>query len=91
MLRDRPRDAGLWGEPAFAREVDAIRRQLEPIRDRRMLTASYSREAFRAWPEVVAAGLSLERSTAVAYAIRWLELGDGRPRPSWTSLVAGRG
>ncbi len=25
----------------------------------------------------------------VAYAIRWLELGDGRRRPSWESFVAG--
>ncbi len=25
----------------------------------------------------------------VAYAIRWLELGDGRRRPPWESLVAG--
>src|SRR3954462_6361855 len=34
MLRDRPRDAGPWGEPAFAREVDLIRSQLAPIRTR---------------------------------------------------------
>ncbi len=46
-LRDRPRDAGPWGEPAFAREVDRIRAQLAPIRDRRGLAASYGREAFR--------------------------------------------
>ena len=46
-LRDHPRDAGLWGEPAFAREVDRIRAQLAPIRDRRGLAASYGREAFR--------------------------------------------
>ena len=26
ILRDRPRDAGPWGEPAFAREVETIRR-----------------------------------------------------------------
>ena len=32
-LRDHPRDAGLWGEPAFAREVDRIRHHLAPIRE----------------------------------------------------------
>jgi len=95
ILRDHPRDAGLWGEPAFAREVDAIRRQLDPIRHRRVLTASYAREAFR-MPPADAGGPRLTerptgRPTAVAYAIRWLELGDGVQRPPWTSLVAGRG
>ncbi|HEV8403467.1 MAG TPA: hypothetical protein VGQ31_10580 [Candidatus Limnocylindrales bacterium] len=92
LLRDHPRDAGSWGEPAFARAVDAIRRQLDPIRDRRMLTASYAREAFRL-PPADAGTLRppTARPAAVAYAIRWLELGDGVRRPPWTRLVAGRG
>ena len=47
ILRDHPRDAGPWGVPAFAREVDQIRAQLDPIRDRRGLAASFGREAFR--------------------------------------------
>jgi hypothetical protein len=95
ILRDHPRDAGSWGEPAFAREVDAIRHQLDPIRHRRTLTASYAREAFRMPPADVDEPRPTERPigrpTAVAYAIRWLELGDGVQRPPWTSLVAGRG
>src|SRR6478752_1251166 len=48
ILRDHPRDAGPWGVPAFAWEVDLIRAQLAPIRDRRGLAASFGREAFRA-------------------------------------------
>ena len=79
-LHDHPRDAGHWGEPAFAREVDLVRGHLGPIRSRRGLAASFSREA------------SLDRGpVCAAYAIRWLELGDGVRRPGWTSLVADRG
>jgi len=99
-LRDHPRDAGLWGEPAFAREVDRIRHHLAPIASRRSLLASYSREAFRspATPDSTPsaatgsrAGDPLAASAArVAYAVRWLELGDGRSRPGWSELVTGR-
>jgi hypothetical protein len=98
-LRDHPRDAGLWGEPAFAREVDRVRHHLAPIASRRSLLASYSREAFRA-PATDGAtteagsgsGLAEPPATSaarVAYAVRWLELGDGRSRPGWSELVAG--
>jgi hypothetical protein len=93
-LRDRPRDAGLWGEPAFAREVDLVRGQLAPIRSRRGLAASWSREAFqRPRAEVSTDGLrdgmALD-AVRIAYTVRWLELGDGRSRPAWSDLVAGR-
>ena len=77
-LRDRPRDAGSWGEPAFAREVERIRRDLAPILSRDSLAASFAREATRP------AGLR------VAYAVRWLELGEADTAPPWTSRVAGR-
>jgi hypothetical protein len=98
-LRDHPRDAGLWGEPAFAREVDRIRHHLAPIASRRSLLASYSREAFRA-PATdgatteggsgsVLAEPPATSAARVAYAVRWLELGDGRSRPGWSELVAG--
>jgi hypothetical protein len=80
-IRARPRDAGSWGEPAFAREVDRIRAQLAPIRDRRGLAASWARESFRV------NGLEARTSRA-AYAIRWLELGDGIRRPAWSEFVA---
>jgi len=90
LLRDHPRDAGPWGEPAFAREVEAIRRHLAPIRHRRALAASYHREAFRARPADAAPARSITGPTTVAYAVRWLELGDGLRRPAWIDLVVGR-
>jgi len=98
-LGDRPRDAGPWGGSAFAREVDRVRCQLAPIRDRRGLASSYRREAFRQLADrfVLEAGADSgaptrqpdPHPTSVAYAVRWLELGDGVPRPAWTSLVTG--
>ena len=93
-LRDRPRDAGPWGEPAFAREVDRIRAQLAPIRDRRGLGASWGREAFRVHgqdPRDASDALDVRarpRASRAAYAVRWLELGDGIRRPAWSEFVA---
>ena len=94
ILRDHPRDAGPWGVPAFAREVDLIRAQLAPIRDRRGLAASFGREAFRtsaprdATHQVDAAELpDAIGPVRVAYAVRWLELGRGIRQPAWSSLV----
>jgi hypothetical protein len=75
---------GLHGHPddviglraaAFAREVDGFRAQLVPIRSRRALAASFGREA-RMTPALRA-----------AYAVRWLELGDGVARAGWIELV----
>ena len=91
LLRDRPRDAGLWGEPAFAREVDRIRAQLAPIRDRRGLAASWGREAFRVHgqdPRDAPDAHARPRASRAAYAVRWLELGDGIRRPAWSEFVA---
>jgi hypothetical protein len=82
-----------WTEVAFGREIDAIRSQLAPIHSRSGLASSFSREAFH-----VRRG-SLDRRVdgdadppppgpvRLAYALRWLELGDGRPRPPWTYLA----
>ena len=36
----------IWDDISFGRQIDAVRRQLEPIRSRRSLTASFEREAF---------------------------------------------
>jgi hypothetical protein len=81
-----------WTEVAFGREIDAIRRQLAPIQSRSGLASSFSREAFHVRRP------SLDRRVdgdadppppgpvRLAYALRWLELGDGRPRPAWTDL-----
>jgi hypothetical protein len=80
-----------WTEPAFGREIEAIRRQLAPIRSRSGLAASFSREAFN----IRRAGMRPEEGEVdspppgpvrLAYALRWLELGDGQPRPAWTDL-----
>jgi hypothetical protein len=94
-LHDHPRDAGLWGEPAFAWEVDRVRRQLAPIVSRRALAASFAREAFRTAGAAVstAAGQVVAPGSIgpvhCAYGVRWLELGDGAPRPGWSGFVTG--
>ena len=90
-LRDHPRDAGPWGEPAFAREVDLIRAQLAPIRNRRGLAASFEREAFQSREFAGPREPATMRAVRIAYALRWLELGDGILRPGWIGLVTGRG
>lgn len=90
-LRDHPCDAGFWGEATFAREVDAVRRQLAPIASRRGLASSYLREAFRVHADAGVRGPAGFRPADVAYAIRWLELGDGVARPRWTASSAAPG
>jgi hypothetical protein len=86
-LRDRPRDADVLREPAFAREVELVRWQLAPIRTRRSLAASFGREAYlRQTPGDPADGPGI-RPIRAAYAVRWLELGDRVARPGWTELV----
>jgi hypothetical protein len=79
-----------WIRTPFGREVDGTRAQLAPIRTRAALAASFSREAS------VAATRSAPLTPAdppgpvrVAYAIRWLELGDGRARPDWATITKG--
>ena len=52
-------------DPIERREVDAVVAQLDPIRSRSSLLASFSREANHSEP------------VRTAYAIRWLELGPG--------------
>ena len=66
--------------PVFAREVDLVRLHLAPIRSRSGLAASFGREAFHV--DVASDGGNSGPVTA-AYAIRWLELGDGIARPAW--------
>lgn len=83
-----------WRGVPFAREVDRTRAQLAPIRTRDGLIASFSREASIAVTRVDpcpdhSATPQPPGPVRVAYAIRWLELGDGRRRPSWESFVAG--
>ena len=78
-----------WTTYPFGQEVDRTRGQLTPIRSRNALLASFSREAsIAATRGIVEAGLPAG-PVRIAYAIRWLELGDGRSRPAWASFVAG--
>jgi hypothetical protein len=84
-----------WLLPGFAADVDQVRRQLGPLRDRQMLAASFERESARL------AGLRrLAADPAVpplpvgpleaAYAIRWLELADGGiALPPWRAFIGG--
>jgi len=75
-----------WTQAAFAREVGLVRAHLAPIRSRAALAASFSREAFHTTPPGHAGD---ERAGAVriAYAIRWLELDEGRLRAPWPVVI----
>jgi hypothetical protein len=75
-----------WFAPAFVREVGLVRAHLAPIRSRSVLESSFSREAFHGFAAVDAD--EPPGPIRVAYAIRWLELGDGRPRPAWPGTPA---
>ena len=70
---------GPWSSAAFAREVALVRTHLALVRSRAVLAASYGQEAFH----TVADRSDIPGAVRVAYAIRWLELGDGRVRPAW--------
>jgi hypothetical protein len=82
----RPPDRPVaWSLPGFAREVDLVRLHLQPVRSRQVLAASFGREAFHARPSTAA---SAGGAVAVAYAIRWLELGDRVERPAFEVWLA---
>lgn len=79
-----------WEAAAFIREVEQTRGHLAPVASRDLLAASFAREASIAVTR--ADDVSPDRPPGpvrVAYAIRWLELGDGRARPSWSSIIRG--
>jgi hypothetical protein len=86
---------GAWSDPAFERAVEVVRRQLMPIRSRRALARSFEREAFHVRRAVLLAdgAIDIPGPVRLAYAIRWLELGDRVPRPSWSTFrrTHGRG
>lgn len=85
-IRDPSRRPARWAEPDFGREIEMVRRHLVPVRSRRSLVASFGREAFHIAPTTV------ERedpsSIRLAYALRWMELGDGVIVPIWPRLIA---
>jgi hypothetical protein len=78
-----------WTTPAFGLEVDRTRAHLAPIRTRAALLNSFSREASIAATRGGEASDLPAGPVRVAYAIRWLELGDGRCRPSWAAFLGG--
>jgi hypothetical protein len=80
---DRP---AAWCRPGFAREVDLVRLHLRPVRTRQILAASFGREAFHAGPSIAAGATA--GPVAVAYALRWLELGDRVDRPAFEVWLA---
>jgi hypothetical protein len=94
-VRDPDRRPERWLDADIARDIALIRRHLAPLRSRQALAASFVREAFHVHDDTpTQAG---PRSTAnlgdpgpvrLAYAIRWLELGDGQERPPWPRLLA---
>jgi len=93
LLRDpRPRP-GQWLEADFAHDVRAVRAHLAPLRSRAGVSASFRREAFHGVPrdphgdDAPRAVRELANPVRVAYAIRWLEVGDGVDRPNWPDLL----
>jgi hypothetical protein len=76
-----------WATPVFGREVDLVRLHLGPIRSRAGLAASFGREAFHGELDRDGADVDTGPVTA-AYAIRWLELGNGARRPPWEAWLA---
>jgi hypothetical protein len=84
-LRDPARRPARWAHPGFSAEVELIRRHLAPVRTRKSLAASFGREAFHVLP--VPAERDDPSPIRLAYALRWMELGDGATGPSWTSLL----
>jgi hypothetical protein len=83
LLEVRSRHPARWQSPSFRREVDLVRAHLMPIRTRASLAASFGREAFHGRPPAGTDRALGDSAVRVAYAIRWLELGDGVERPTW--------
>jgi hypothetical protein len=85
-LRDLDRRPAHWSDAAFAREVELVRCHLAPLRNRRSLTASFGREAFQTLDPDGTRPRPLG-PTRAAYAIRWLELGNGVSLAAWARLI----
>lgn len=75
-----------WSAPAFVRSVDLVRAHLAPIHERGTLAQSFAREAFHVIGAPALPALD-ESPVRVAYAIRWLELGDRVARPPWRTCL----
>ena len=82
-LRDPERRSDHWAQPSFRREIELVRAHLAPLRTRKALAASYGREAFHLSMD---AGRDEPGAVRLAYALRWLELGDGDVGPLWPPI-----
>jgi hypothetical protein len=80
-LRDPGRRPTTWADVAFGREVELVRCHLSPLRNRRSLMGSFGREAFQTL-DIDRSRESLLGPIRAAYAIRWLELGNGARLPA---------
>jgi hypothetical protein len=91
LLAVRSRHPARWQSPSFRREVDLVRAHLTPIRTRASLAALVRREAFHGRPPAGTDHALGDSAVRVAYAIRWLELGDGSERPAWREWLRAAG
>lgn len=73
-LRDPARRPERWTQPTYRREIELVRAHLAPLRTRKSLAASYGREAFHLTLDEAAR--DNPSAVRLAYALRWLELGD---------------
>jgi hypothetical protein len=90
-LRDPARRPERWQDDDVASDIALIRRHLAPLRTRKALAASFGREAFHRRDDATARGGNHDPGPVrLAYAIRWLELGDGVDRPAWPRLLTAR-
>ena len=84
-LRDPARRPERWSQPTFCREIELVRAHLSPLRTRKALAASYGREAFHMTLDDAAR--DDPSAVRLAYALRWLELGDGDVANVWPTAV----
>lgn len=89
-----------WLRPGFGPEVDLVRLHLGPVRSRAALAGSFGREAFNIAADVGRPSAPTPNRAVdpgepasigpvhVAYALRWLELGDGRRRAAFIDWLA---
>lgn len=87
-IRDPARRPARWAESDFGREIEMVRRHLAPVRSRRSLAASFGREAFHL--RLTVSERDDPSPIRLAYALRWMELGDGVIAPTWP-MIAGAG
>ena len=84
-LRDPVRRPDRWAQPSFRGEIELVRAHLAPLRSRKALAASYGREAFHLSMDDT--GRDDPGAVRLAYALRWLELGDGDIDSVWPPIA----